>query len=59
MAEVFSEMNINLAQVEDGQTFAFRKYLGKCDTEEYLATEYHARRSRHVVWQVPGGIIRP
>ena len=59
VAEVFSDINVNLALVEDGQAFAYRKYLAKCDAREYLRAEERARRSRFGVWRVPGGIIRP
>jgi endonuclease YncB( thermonuclease family) len=34
VAEMFSDININLALVEDGQAFAYRKYLGQCDAKE-------------------------
>jgi endonuclease YncB( thermonuclease family) len=46
VAEVFSEINIGLAMVEDGQAFAYRKYLGQCDAQEYLAAESRASRRR-------------
>ncbi|WP_094555540.1 thermonuclease family protein [Synechococcus sp. 1G10] len=59
VAEVFSGVNINLALVEDGMAFAYRKYLGQCDAKEYLDAEFRASRSRYGVWQVPGGITRP
>jgi endonuclease YncB( thermonuclease family) len=59
VAEVISDININLAMVEDGQAFAYRQYLGGCDAKEYLDAEYHASRRRYGVWQVPGGITRP
>jgi endonuclease YncB( thermonuclease family) len=59
VAEVFGDININLALVEDGQAFAYGKYLGQCNVKEYLAAEYRARRSRYGVWLVPGGITRP
>lgn len=59
VAEVFSDININLAMVEDGQAFAYRQYLGGCDAKEYLDAEYRASRRRYGVWQVPGGITRP
>ena len=36
MAEVISEININLAMVEDGQAFAYRQYLSGCNAKEYL-----------------------
>ncbi len=59
VAEVISDININLVLVEDGQAFAYRQYLGGCDAKEYLDAEYRAMRSRYGVWQVPGGITRP
>jgi len=59
VAEVISDININLAMVEDGQAFAYRQYLGGCDAKEYLDAEYRASRRRYGVWRVPGGITRP
>ncbi len=59
VAEVISEININLAMVEDGQAFAYRQYLGGCDAKEYLDAEFRASRRRYGVWQVEGGITRP
>ncbi len=59
VAEVFSGVNINLAMVEDGIAFAYRKYLGQCNAREYLDAEVRASQSRYGVWQVPGGITRP
>ena len=59
VAEVISDININLALVEDGQAFAYRQYLSGCDAKEYLDAEYRASRRRYGVWQVPGGITRP
>jgi endonuclease YncB( thermonuclease family) len=59
VAEVISDININLAMVEDGQAFAYRQYLGGCDAKEYLDAEFRASRHRYGVWQVPGGITRP
>lgn len=59
MAEVIGAINLGLALVEDGQAFAYRKYLGQCDTKEYLDAEYRAYWHRYGVWQVPGGITRP
>jgi endonuclease YncB( thermonuclease family) len=49
---VFNGININLAMVEDGQAFAYRKYLGDCNAREYLDAEYRASRRRYGVWQV-------
>jgi endonuclease YncB( thermonuclease family) len=59
VAEVISEININLVMVEDGQAFAYRRYLAACDAREYLEAEYRASRHRYGVWQVEGGITRP
>ena len=59
VAEVFSESNINLALVEDGQAFAYRQYLSGCNAKEYLDAEYRASRRRYGVWQVEDGITRP
>jgi endonuclease YncB( thermonuclease family) len=59
VAEVISDININLAMVEDGQAFAYRQYLGGCDAKEYLDAEFRASRHRYGVWQVEGGITRP
>jgi hypothetical protein len=59
VAEVTSDINVNLALVEDGQAFAYRQYLGGCDAKEYLDAEYRASRHRYGVWQVEGGITRP
>ncbi len=59
VAEVISDININLAMVEDGQAFAYRQYLAGCDAKEYLAAEFRASRRRYGVWQVEGGITRP
>ncbi len=59
VAEVVSDININLALVKDGQAFAYRQYLGGCDAKEYMDAEYRASRRRYGVWQVPGGITRP
>jgi endonuclease YncB( thermonuclease family) len=59
VAEVISDSNIGLAMVEDGQAFAYRRYLDGCDAGEYLDAEVRASRRRYGVWQVPGGITRP
>jgi hypothetical protein len=59
VAEVVSDININLALVEDGQAFAYRQYLGGCDAKAYLDAEFRASRRRLGVWQVEGGITRP
>ena len=59
VAEVISDININLAMVEDGQAFVYRQYLGGCDAKGYLDAEFRASRHRYGVWQVEGGITRP
>ncbi len=59
VAEVISDLNINLVMVEDGQAFAYRRHLSGCDAKEFLAAEHRACRQRHGVWQVEGGITRP
>ena len=59
VAEVISDININLVLVEDGQAFAYRQYLSGCNAKEYLDAEYRASRRRYGVWQVEGGITRP
>ncbi|MFM8525289.1 MAG: thermonuclease family protein [Cyanobacteriota bacterium] len=59
VAEVISEINLNLAMVEDGQAFAYRHYLSGCNAKAYLEAEGRAQRHRHGVWQVDGGITRP
>ena len=43
VAGVISEININLAMVEDGQSFAYRQYLSGCDAREYLDAECRAQ----------------
>jgi endonuclease YncB( thermonuclease family) len=59
VAEVYSDINVGLALVEDGQAFVYRRTMGQCEAREYLAAEYRASRRRHGVWDVPGGITRP
>ncbi|MBM5816664.1 MAG: thermonuclease family protein [Cyanobacteria bacterium K_Offshore_surface_m2_239] len=59
VAEVISELSIPLVMVEDGQAFAYRRYLAGCNAKEFLDAEYRARRHRYGVWQVPGGLTRP
>jgi len=59
VAEVISDININLVMVEDGLAFAYRRYLAACDAKEYLEAEFRASRHRYGVWQVEGGITRP
>jgi len=59
VAEVFRDQNINLALVEEGQAFAYRRYLDRCDRQAYLDAEDRANRRRRGVWQPAGGITRP
>ncbi|WP_255117434.1 MULTISPECIES: thermonuclease family protein [unclassified Synechococcus] len=59
VAEVISDINLNLAMVEDGQAFAYRQYLGVCNAKGYLDAEHRASRRRSGIWQVPAGITRP
>ena len=59
VAEVIGEVNLNLALVEDGLAFAYRRYLASCEAKEYLDAEYRASRHRYGVWKTPGGITRP
>jgi endonuclease YncB( thermonuclease family) len=59
VAEVISDININLVLVEDGQAFAYPLYLGGCDAKEYQDAELRASRHRYGVWPVVGGITRP
>ena len=59
VAEVISDLNVNLVMVEDGQAFAYRRYLGGCNAKEYLDAESRASRHHYGVWQVEGGITRP
>ena len=47
VAEVISEININLVMVEDGHAFAYRQYLSGCDAKEYLDAEFRASRHRY------------
>ena len=47
VAEVISDININLVMVEDGQAFAYRRYLSGCNAKEYLDAEYRASRHRY------------
>ena len=59
VAEVISDINLNLVMVEDGQAFAYRQHLGGCNAKGYLDAEVRASRHRYGVWQVEGGITRP
>lgn len=59
VAELISGININLAMLEDGQAFVYRRYLGHCDGRAFLQAEERASHRRAGVWQVPGGLTRP
>jgi endonuclease YncB( thermonuclease family) len=59
VAEVISDSNLGLALVEDGQAFAYRRYLHGCNAPAYLDAEFRASRHRFGVWEQPGGIPRP
>ncbi len=59
VAEVISDINLNLVMVEDGQAFAYRQYLSGCNAKAYLEAEERASRHDYGVWQVDGGITRP
>ena len=59
VAEVISDININLVMVEDGQAFAYRQFLAGCNAGEYLDAEMRARKRRFGIWQQPDGGIRP
>jgi endonuclease YncB( thermonuclease family) len=59
VAEVIGQINLNLVLVEDGQAFAYRRYLSHCDAQAYLEAEFRASRHRFGVWQERGGIERP
>ena len=59
VAEVISDSNLGLALVEDGQAFAYRRYLHGCNAHAYLDAEFRASRHRFGVWEQPGGIPRP
>jgi hypothetical protein len=45
--------------VEEGQAFAYRRYLANCDARAYLDAEVRASRRRQGVLQPEGGITRP
>jgi endonuclease YncB( thermonuclease family) len=60
VAEVISDININLVLVEDGQAFAYWRDPGSCEAREYRDAEYRASRHRYgcgscqVASSVPG-----
>ncbi|MEA5414323.1 thermonuclease family protein [Synechococcus sp. BA-132 BA5] len=51
VAEVIGAVNINLALVEDGMVFAYRKDLSQCAARKSLEAEYRAMRRRYGVSQ--------
>ena len=60
VAEVFrGGENLNLAMARQGAAFAFRKYLGQCNSLRYLSAESEAEFRGAGVWATPGGITRP
>jgi len=60
VAEVFrAGRSVDLAMVNHGQAFAYRKYLAACDGTAYLAAESQAQHQKRGVWSVPGGIEKP
>ena len=50
---------VNLAMVQSGQAYAYRKYLAACDGCAYLAAEAQTQQSRRGVWALTGGFERP
>ena len=61
VAEVFSRngRNVGLALVQQGNAYAYRRYLGQCDQWAYLDREKLAQRYRAGIWRLDGGIERP
>jgi endonuclease YncB( thermonuclease family) len=60
VAEVIADgRNVGLTLVRDGQAFAYRQYLARCDRSAYITAEEHAQSARVGVWAVPGGVQRP
>ena len=62
VAEVFSGVNLNLALVEDGKAFAYRRYLFGCNAKAYLDAQSRASRRRRTSGRagsstesIPGG----
>ena len=52
--------NVNQLMVEEGQAFAYRRYLRQCDGQRYLQLEAEAKRQGIGIWSVgPSGITRP
>ena len=51
VAEVFVGLeNLNLRMVEDGNAWAYRRYLKSCDSTAYLNAEAAAKRNRRGLW---------
>jgi endonuclease YncB( thermonuclease family) len=61
VAEVFSAhgRNVGLALVQQGNAYAYRRYLHQCDAWAYLDREKLAQRYRAGIWRIHGGIERP
>jgi hypothetical protein len=61
VAEVFTGngRNVGLALVQQGNAYAYRRYLGQCDQWAYLEREQLAARYRYGVWRIDGGLERP
>jgi endonuclease YncB( thermonuclease family) len=61
VAEVVSRngRNVGLALVQQGNAYAYRRYLGQCDQWTYLDREKLAQRYRAGIWRLDGGIERP
>ncbi len=60
VAEVYRQnSNINLAMVEAGQAFAYRRHLHQCKSQDYLDAEQRARQRGGGIWEQPDGIMRP
>lgn len=60
VAEVIAAgRNVNLAMVQAGQAFAYRRYLSRCDRRAYLEAEATAQATQRGAWDVPGGLQRP
>ena len=60
VAEVIAAgRNVGLTLVRDGQAFAYRQYLARCDRAAYITAEEHAQSARVGIWSIPGGIQRP
>ena len=57
VAEVISGVNLNLALVEDGMAFAYRRYLGQCDAKQYLDAEVRASRRRTTIQSAAAGSV--